>query len=126
MQQHACRRKQRQMQARLEELGTESLEERLQMATEMPSPTPYRLSTLIQVGLPWSGCWQGTQLLQQQLPHSLDMVLTNLQPSPDCCGHWQPVCSAVLILALRTYAVPVLQPVMQSASLPYTAPRALT
>ena len=56
MQQHACRRKQRQMQARLEELGTESLEERLQMATQMPSPTPYRLSTLIQVGLPASGC----------------------------------------------------------------------
>ena len=54
MQQHACRRKQLQMQARLEELGTDSLEERLQMATEMPSPAPYRLSTAIQVGLPGS------------------------------------------------------------------------
>ena len=57
------------MQARLEELGIESLEERLQMATEMPSPSPYRLSILIQVGPPGSGCWQGTQLLQQRLPH---------------------------------------------------------
>lgn len=74
MQKHACRRKQRQMQARLEELGTESLKERLQMATQMPSPTPYRLSALIQVGMHGSGCWQGTWLLRQQLPHPSDMV----------------------------------------------------
>ena len=57
------------MQARLEELGIESLEERLQMATEMPSPNPYRLSTLIQVRPPGSGCWQGTLLLQQRLTY---------------------------------------------------------
>ena len=75
------------MQTRLKELGTESLEERLQMATEMPSPTPYRLSALIQVGLPGSACWQGTQLLRQQQPHPMDMALASLQSSPDCCGH---------------------------------------
>ncbi len=94
------------MQAHLEELGTESLEERLQMATQMPSPTPYRLSALIQVGLHGSGCWQGTRLLRQQLPHPSEMALVNLQGSPDCRGHWQPVCSAVLPVAVCTCAAP--------------------
>ena len=76
------------------------------MATEMPSPTPYGLFTLIQVGLPGSCCWQGTQLLWQQQPRPINITLASLQSSPDCRGQWQPVCSAVLPVALCISAAP--------------------
>ena len=44
-----CRRKQRQLQVQLQEVGDDALGERLQGAAERPADPPFRLSTLIQV-----------------------------------------------------------------------------
>ncbi|KAG2500630.1 hypothetical protein HYH03_001397 [Edaphochlamys debaryana] len=46
------RRKQRQLEATIKELGMEALDERLQSATSMPANPPYRLSTLIAENVP--------------------------------------------------------------------------
>lgn len=44
-----CRRKQRQLQVQLQEVGDDALQERLQGAAERPANPPFRLSSLIQV-----------------------------------------------------------------------------
>lgn len=46
------RRKQKQLEASIRELGMEALDERLQSATQMPANPPYRLSTLIAEAVP--------------------------------------------------------------------------
>ena len=50
-----CRRKQQQIAARLNELGIEALEERLQSAAEAPLADPYKLSRLIAETIPLQG-----------------------------------------------------------------------
>ncbi|GLC35625.1 hypothetical protein PLESTB_000186800 [Pleodorina starrii] len=46
------RRKQRELETTIRELGMEALDERLQSATQMPANPPYRLSTLIAESVP--------------------------------------------------------------------------
>lgn len=51
----AIRRKRSQIQAQLDELGMETLQERLESAAQTPASPPYRLASLIQVSLStWS------------------------------------------------------------------------
>lgn len=72
------RRKKAQVEAQINELGMETLQERLESAAQMPAQPPYRLSTLIQV----SACTP--PVCACEASPNLAVYLLDLSPSELC------------------------------------------